>query len=205
MNNITTMTPENAVADYLSSMALPLVLFRQGEYSSGDEMIPLGTRYVAKWREHMIGWQLWLDKKPVDSRMGFLHDGFSIPDRNTLGLLDESEWEKDQNGNPRDPWQRSEKIPFIDAAGEEHLFVTGSWGGHCALVKLQKACRLGADGRDPLIELATENHKNSFGGINPRPVFRVIGWVGKALTALPKTASQIVNDQIPDFDAPMPF
>jgi hypothetical protein len=134
-------------------------MFRQGDFSTSSNPIPLGTRYVAKWHEHMIGWQRWEDKKPAEARMGFLHDGFSMPDRNTLGFLNEAEWEKDQNGNPRDCWQRSESIPFIDAAGEEYLFVTGSWGGHCALVKLQKACRLGADGRDPLIELATENHK----------------------------------------------
>ena len=204
MNNVVPMTPENAVAVYLSSTGLPLLMFRQGDFSTSSDPIPLGTPYVAKWRDHLIGMQRWEDKKPVESRMGFLHEGFVIPDRSTLGFLDESKWEKDQNGNPRDCWQRSESIPFIDAAGEEYLFVTRSWGGHCALVKLQKACRLGADGRDPLIELATENHKNTFGGVNPRPVFRVIGWVGKALTALPKTASEIVNDRLP-WDDPIGF
>jgi hypothetical protein len=191
------MTNENVVAEYLASSGAPLLVFRQGVYSTGPDLIPLGTHYLAKWREQMVGMQRWEDKKPVETQMGYLHEGFVIPDRSTLGFLDESEWDVDQNGKPRDPWQRSESIPFVAADGEEYSFVTGSWGGHCALVKLQKACRLGADGRDPLIELATENHKNQFGGINLRPVFRVIGWVGKALTTLPKPIGEVIDDAIP--------
>jgi hypothetical protein len=196
MNDIA-LKSENALTEYLLSSGARLLLFRQGQYSSGDKMIPLGARYIAKWREQMNGMQRWQDKKPVETRMGYLHEGFTIPDRNTLGFLNESEWEKDQNGNPRDPWQRSESMPFIASDGEEYCFTTGSWGGHCALVRLQKACRLGAEGRDPLIELATENHKNQFGGVNPRPVFRVIGWVGKTLTPLPKPIGEVIDDVIP--------
>jgi hypothetical protein len=50
-----------------------------------------------------------------------------------------------------------------------------------------------------VIELSTEKHKNQFGGINPRPVFPVIGWVASQPQpiALPKrTTSEIVDDII---------
>jgi hypothetical protein len=196
MMNDVARKSENALTEYLLSSGAPLLLFRQGQYSSGDEKIPLGTRYRPKPREHMVGMQRWQDKKPAESRMGYLHEGFVIPDRSTLGFLDKLKWDKDQNGNPRDPWQPSESMPFIASDGEEYLFTTGSWGGHCAFVRLQKAFRLG-DGRDPVIELATENHKNQFGGINPRPVFPVIGWVGKTLTPLPKSIGEMIDDEIP--------
>jgi len=104
---------ESALSDYLASSGVPLLVFRQGDFSSGDTEIALGTRFVARPIEHRIGLQRWEDKKPAESRMGYLHEGFIIPARSSLGFLDESQWELDQNGKPRDPWQSSESITFI--------------------------------------------------------------------------------------------
>jgi hypothetical protein len=160
----------------------------------------LGTRFVAKPLDHRIGWQRWAEKKPAETIMSYLHEGYIKPDRSKLGYHDESQWELDQNGDPRDPWQASESIPFVADNDEEFLFVTGSWGGHCALVKLQRAFRLDGMKRDPVIELATEKHKNQFGGVNQRPIFPVIGWVTTQpqQVALPKNgAAEIIDDIIP--------
>lgn len=133
------LVKSTALSDYLGSGGAQLLIFRQGDFSSGDSQIALGTRFVARPLEHRIGWQRWADQKPAETILGYLHEGYVKPDRSRLGFLDESQWDLDQNGKPRDPWQLSESIPFIADNGEEFLFVTGSWGGHCGLVKLQKA------------------------------------------------------------------
>jgi hypothetical protein len=164
--------------------------------------------FRVKPQDHLIRWQRWAEKKPVESRMGYLHEGHIAPDRNSLGHLDESQWEIGQDNKPRDPWQPSETIPFIADDGEEFLFATGSWGGHCALVKLEKAYWLDGGQRDPVVELGTEKHRNQYGGVNPRPVFTLVGWMTAAPTApaaLPpkKPASSDVIGE-PGFDPSNP-
>lgn len=202
---------QNAIDYYLNSSALPIITFRQGVFTQGKDEVPLGTRFVAKPRDHRIGVQKWQDGKPSESRMGFLHDGFVPPARDELGDHDETLWDPDSSGNRRDPWQRSETIPLVADDGEEFEFVTGSWGGHTALVKLQRAFRSDGSRRNPVMELASEKHKNNFGGFNDRPVLRVIGWTDLALMQpnqplieAPKTAftsgkpaAEIIDDGIP--------
>jgi hypothetical protein len=135
-----------------------------------------------------------------------LHEGYIIPDRNALGDLDESKWEIGPNGKPRDPWQRSETVPMLTMEGEEILFTTGSWGGHCALVALQKAYRIDGSHRNPIIGLGTTRHQNQFGGMNDRPAFNIVGWAksppqeAKLIEAKPvdkQTSAEIIDDQIP--------
>src|SRR5262249_3350207 len=130
--------------------------------------------------------------------MGFLRDDFKPPARNTLGDTDEGSWER-LNGVPRDPWQRSETIPLMAMDGTEVLFVTGTWGGHLALMSLQKSYRRAGASRNPIVALATGKKPNRYGGVNEQPVFKVVGLAAHLDPAPPqltKTAT-LIDDEIP--------
>src|SRR5262249_4469541 len=87
----------------------PFVKFsKQGEYAVSDtESIPAGTRCVAHVDEAEFGWRYWWGGKSVHekARMGRVCDRFVPPQRSELGELDQTQWEMDEQGAPRDPYQ----------------------------------------------------------------------------------------------------
>jgi hypothetical protein len=178
-----------------------------GEYVVGEDAIAFGTRFRVKLQQHKIGWKRWKNNAPTENVMGYLHQGFLAPDRNSLGHLDETVWELGQNREPRDPFQQSDEVPFVADDGQEYLFATGTFGGRRALVQLEKAFKVDGMRRDPVVELGSERSRTSKGAIYHRPIFHVVGWMTDDLPAeqsyqpmLPakKTASEIVGDSIDD-------
>ena len=45
------------------------------------------------------------DNKPTDQVMGRIAAGYQPPRRNELGDIDPDDWDVDDDGKPRDPWQ----------------------------------------------------------------------------------------------------
>jgi hypothetical protein len=121
----------------------PLCKFtKQGEFSISDiDSIPDGTLCVAHADEITLGWLLWTDGKPIDRRIGRIADKFVPLPRDELGDTDEQQWELQDDGTRRDPWQFQMTVPItrLDAGGETYNFTTGSKGGLGCLSKLNRA------------------------------------------------------------------
>jgi hypothetical protein len=207
-NDLTTSSC--AIAAYLDSGHYdPSIQFKQGRYHTGKIEVPIGSSFLALVLEHKIGWQSWADRMPGRSVMGYLHQGYEPPARETLGDLDPSGWERDTVGKPRDPWQRSEQLPLMTSDDKKFIFVTSSLGGHSALVDLQRAYFADGRTRNPIVELGTEMFSNSYGSRNHKPVFKIIDWntpeqsSTPAVTAKPaapkRPAASIIDDDIDDF------
>ena len=103
-----------------------------GEFLKGQDLdvIPDGTTAVAAGDLALRGFIHWRDNKPVEQRLVLLSSGARLPERDELGNLDKSEWPKDSNGNPRDPWQPVLYVPMmLMDEGELFTFTTGSTSG----------------------------------------------------------------------------
>jgi hypothetical protein len=108
-----------------------LLKFTKGDYLVGrdGEECP-ETELVALMLGLLCGWIRWEDSYPVEHRMGLLLEGYVSPARATLGHHDEAQWELDNNGKPRDPWQQGVYLPMISTNGEMiYTFTTTSDGG----------------------------------------------------------------------------
>jgi hypothetical protein len=113
--------------------------FSKGEYTAEreDEEILEGTELIANLDELKIGWMKWERGKPVDKQMGRPADRYFPPKRADLGDNDPDEWETDDRGRPRDPWQWTNYLLLKEPEGDRlFTFVASSVGGTRAVGKL---------------------------------------------------------------------
>lgn len=171
-----------------------LLKFNKGDWLLGqdEDEINIGTKFVAIMDRLDIGWQKWEDGKPAGTRMGKVVEGFQPPRRKDLGDSDETEWEVDDQGNPRDPWQFSNNLILrrLGTTGETDddlvTFITSSRGGIGAIGEVckiyGKEMRSQPD-RWPIIELGVDsyNHSNKTFGRIKVPVLKVVGWEPKVV------------------------
>jgi hypothetical protein len=170
-----------------------LLRFVKGDYIAGREkaVLPIGMRVVANMDSFKKGLQCWIGKQLVDSQMGFVVDGFIPPRWEDLSHTDESQWEIDNYGNPRNPWQETETVELADPeTGELFTFTTSSSGG---LKATKKLCLDYARERHqhpdewPVIELNVKIWKSSKHGPMKDPAFPIVGWVAKDGPVAPPT------------------
>jgi hypothetical protein len=164
-----------------------LLKFSKGDWMYGQDNtdVPVGTQFVANMDELLIGWIRWQDNKPTDHVMGKVSLGYQPPRRNELGDTDDHEWEVDDNGKPRDPWQLSNYLLVKGMAdGELYTFTTGSKGGRDAVGDLCKAFG-GVMAQHPdeypvvAIGVRSYEHPNRSYGRIKTPEFKIVGWLGK--------------------------
>lgn len=157
-----------------------------GEFVAGQDESELeaGTRLIANMDELLIGWVRWEDNKPTDQLMGRVAEGFQPARRNELGDDDESRWEQDDDGKPRDPWQRANYL-ILKAEDSDQLytFTTGSKSGLNAIGELCKVYGRQMRQRPdefPIIALTPDFY------IHPKykkifvPKFDIVGWAPKS-------------------------
>src|SRR5262245_8966622 len=125
--------PFESYADRADNMMLlgPMLKFTKGDYLVGrdGEDCP-ETEVVALMPGLMHGYIRWEGNAPVEHVMGLMMEGCVLPDRETLGHLEQEPWERDNNGKPRDPWTESFYLPMITVNGETvYTFATSSDGG----------------------------------------------------------------------------
>jgi hypothetical protein len=108
-----------------------LLKFNKGEYLVGrDGEVCPEKELVAIMQGQLIGWIRWEDSYPVEHVMGLLLEGYVPPARNTLGHDDKTQWEQQDSGKPRDPWQEGVYLPMISLNGEVvYTFTTTTDGG----------------------------------------------------------------------------
>src|SRR5262249_742715 len=64
-----------------------MLRFVKGKWRIGDEIIPLGTRYIAYVPQSLKGWVRFENGKPTDRRVGKVAERFQMPEREELGDL----------------------------------------------------------------------------------------------------------------------
>jgi hypothetical protein len=204
--------PFESFADRADSQMLfgPMLKFAKGDYLVGrdGEECP-EKEMVALLPGLLHGWIRWEDNFPVEHVMGLLMEGYVPPALETLGHRDKAQWELDNNGKPRDPWQESAYLPMISVNAENvYTFATSSDGGRRRAIA--PLCReYGNHIRQhpdelPVIGLEQDSYQHTDRSIGrvKYPLFPVKRWVkadaylaavttltGKALKLLPGKAA----------------
>ena len=191
-----------------TSIVGELLKFSKGDWMSGQDNTPIeeGTEFIANLDELLIGWIRWSEMKPTDHVMGKVSRNYQPPHRNELGDLDSNNWETDERGDYRDPWQKSNYLLLqgvSDRDGELFTFTTSSRGGLNAVgdlcLKYGKAIRQKPD-QYPVIKIGTGSymHSNKAFGRIKYPLFEIVGWVPKSkfvsVDEVERTADEIVPD-----------
>jgi len=154
-----------------------LLKFAKGKYFIGDDEVKIGHEMLAHVESTMRGWTKFENGKVVDQRIGRISDGFRPPAREALGDRDESKWEKDSLGKPRDPWAAQFYLPLEDLdTGEVVVFVTGSKGGVAAVGKLCAVYGRNIGKGSPVIKLEVRSYRHSKFGRIETPEFVVASW-----------------------------
>lgn len=153
-----------------------------GEYKAGaeNENIPIGTELVAYMPSLATGYVRWQEGRPAQAEMGYVGEGFVPPKRDDLDWNDSGEWEKDERGNPRDPWQFTNSLIFIDIdKAVAYTFNTSSKGGLTAVGGLSKMYGVHTRSRPrdlPTIKLGVGSYKHTvkaYGEIR-YPIFTIV-------------------------------
>jgi hypothetical protein len=158
----------------------PLLKFVKGDWKIGDDVIKDGVEYVAHIDQLITGWVKFEGGKVADRVIGKVADNFQPPAREELGDNDKTEWETDDDGDPRDPWTEQRYLPLISVeTGELVTYVTGSKGGMGMIGDLCGVYgRQPRNGLLPIIALKTRSYKHKKHGPIKTPDYIIVGWDG---------------------------
>jgi len=170
-----------------------------------DAKISEGTEAVLIYDQIRVGQIKFQGKgNPPIRHMGPVFAGFVPPDRDTLGDLDEAEWEKGLSGKPVDPWQFQVLLPLQDTKnGELLIFGTSSITGRRACDNLIAMCgRMQVREPDdyPVIRLDVSGfkHRNEQIGWVKVPAFTRVGKAPKSDVSMAVTkVSDDMSEEIP--------
>lgn len=156
--------------------------FKNGEYLAGQDAkeIPVGTKMAANMPGLRIGWRRWYGDQLTDDLTELLLEQAPMKRRDELGDSDPVMWEKDNSGKPRDPWQLTNVLEFVDGEGESYLYATGSKGGIGAIGRLCKEygkLYRQRPGQVPVVELGRDFYMHKEFGKTYFPVFTIADWV----------------------------
>jgi hypothetical protein len=205
-----TRTPQQKYLDEIapSSFVGTLVKFsKEGKFviaESGEEISP-DKDFIALCDEVLVGWIKFNGQgEPPDRVMGLHYDGFVMPERETLGDLDPSNWPAGLSGEPADVWQHQINIVLQDREVLElYTFATSSTSGRRAVGNLLRHYeRLRKSNPDdyPIVRLKPGgfNHRDPRVGWVATPTFAVVGRAPKASAAKPDSSpSADLQDKIP--------
>jgi hypothetical protein len=166
---------------------------RDGKFVTQDDgtVISPDQDFVALCDETLIGWIKFNDDAPPDRHQGLLYGDFQMPSRESLGDLDESQWELGLDGRPQDPWLHQIALPIQNRESLELFsFVSTSKTGRRAVgVLLTFYNRMQRQYPDmvPIVRLKVGGfeHRDERIGRVSVPVFTVVGRADKASAARP--------------------
>jgi hypothetical protein len=197
--------------------------FVKGTWQSGDDDIPIGTRYIAVMDGVRHAWVKFVDGKKLGEVSSGPDQRFKLPEREELGDNDPTHSQKDKDGDPLDPWTEQWSLPLMGENGEQLVYAASSRGGQGAIGRL-----LGVYARTkrrrgfPIIGLGAGSYKHPQYGRVAVPELNVLAWDGGIMDVVdgaqpavtnggtrkqieyvdlePKGAvEKDLNDEIPDF------
>jgi hypothetical protein len=185
-----------------------MLKFQKGKYYVGDDEIALNSEMIAHVTQLARGWVKFKNGELVDRRLGKVVEGFIAPQREDLDDNDKNGWEKNDRGEPRDPWVAQSYLPLENPeTGELIVFVTGSVGGRTAVGALVKIGSHNLHKGQPIIQLGVHSYKHKQFGRIENPDFPIVGWIGGASIAMAgpapaptppaKAVHPAFDDQIP--------
>jgi hypothetical protein len=192
--------PDNRpyVDRYLDETAPASIVGRMIKFSKED------ADFVALCDQTFVGWVKFPEDEAPIRVMGLLYDGFVMPPRDSLGDLDEKQWDEGLDGNPQDPWQHHEYLVLQNTDTRElFTFVTSSKTGRHAVGNLLRHYnRTRKDHPDelPVVRLKTSGfkHKDPRVGWVTTPMFVVVGRTTRDSAAKPDTSTgAFLDDKIP--------
>jgi hypothetical protein len=179
---------------------LKLLKFTKGKYYIGDDDVT-GRTYIAYVDQMARGYVRFSGGKVTEQRVGKVADGFRAPARDELGDVDETRWEKDTTGKPRDPWSYQFYIPMTDfETGDTAVFVTSSHGGKGAVGCLSDLYAKNIRKGRPIIKLAVESYRHQTFGRIETPNFMLVSWDQGSVDAEIEVVARPndhMNDDIP--------
>ena len=158
-----------------------LLKFKKSEYLTGDEVVSLGTEYIA----HVVGWtKCWVkfvDGEVADRKTYRVAYGERPPEREALDDLDRDKWPEGLDGSPADPWVYQYLLPLEHLASGEDRHFCDLFGRRpprrCrSLFDLRKPVGKNASCGQPIIKLAKVDMPTKKFGKVPRPQFEIVGW-----------------------------
>jgi hypothetical protein len=183
------------------------IQFKEGEYITRDDgkKISEEQAFIAAVDQVLVGLIKFNGKgeKP-DVHMAAIYDGQMPPARETLGDLDEGEWQVGLSGKPEDPWSPQNYLPLQDGeTGEWFTFVTRTVTGIRAVGNLMRhyeRMRKTQPDMYPLVQLKTGgfNHRDERIGWVSTPTFAVVGKHPRGSAQKPDASpSADMSDEIP--------
>lgn len=181
-----------------------LLKFADWNWTRGREAEPVekGAQLVATGTA--AAWVRWQGGKPVETRLR--QPGSKMPEREELGNLDETKWEKGADGRPKDPWQNTRFVYLVNPlTAEAFTFSTSSFGGREAVVTLgDSIARMRSAHPDatPVVALEAAPMQTRYGR-KSKPTFKVVGWkaisgeVREVRQLPPQTIAQEMDDELP--------
>jgi hypothetical protein len=181
---------------------------KDGQFITADdeEPVPTDTEFAALCDQTLVGWLKFNGEGlPPDRAMGLLYGDFVMPPRQSLGDLDQSEWDMGLDGTPADPWQHHICIVLQNTATQElFTYDTSSKTGRRACGNLlrhyDRMCRTHPDDL-PRVRLGTGRfaHKDARVGWVTVPLFIVIGRTPRDGVASPDptTTAKYLDDDLP--------
>jgi hypothetical protein len=172
------------------------------------EPVPETAEFIAVCDATLIGWiRFGTDGAPPDRIMGLLYNGFEMPERETLGDTDETQWEAGfDDGRPSDPWVHQMCVVLL-AVDTQELFTfsamnpTGRRAVANLLAHYNRMVRSGSSDY-PVVRLRPGKYRSRrerVGWVHV-PVFVVVGKAPRDSAARPDTSlSADLNDEIPDW------
>lgn len=177
---------------------------KEGKFilAESDEEISPDETFVALCDETLIGWIKFIEDAPPVRHQGLLYHGFVMPERASLGDLDESKWPEGLSKQPTDPWQHQICLVLQSPATQElFTFATSSQTGRRAVGNLlrhyDRMHRTDLES-NPVVRLKPSgfNHRDERVGWVHVPSFAVVSRIPKNSAAVPSMAADM-NDEIP--------
>jgi hypothetical protein len=183
---------------------LPLMKFRKGKFFVGTDEVPLGREFIAVVSELRYGFVKFVNNEHAGEHIIRVADGVAWPRREDIGDHNKALWERDNKGEPKDPWIEQYYLPLQDFESGEHLaFVAPSTskGSYDAVADLLWVYGNNTSKGLPIIALGVGGYKHKRFGWVDTPKLKIIGWhpiVASVASTGKKVLEAPATDDVPE-------
>jgi hypothetical protein len=170
-----------------SASNVTMIKYNSGNWTISDIPVTAATRFVLYPDQVSHSWTHFADGKAVTEIAAIVADDVEGDvelrivkgkDREDLGYDDQTKWDLDSSGKPRDPWSYGFALPMMNAGtGAVVVFKIASVGGMGAIAGQVASFNRNRHLGYPIVTLSTGSYKNrKHGGYTSYPVFVNVGY-----------------------------